>query len=249
MGRLLGFFVVFQFVYLPLSNYIKMVPVRIPEQHGELTDDQQRRRADTAPCREPFQTIVDTTSWCCSRWADVSGQIQCWALFASCSERASFPIVELHWPDDQRREPVRITSHFQPSDATNYFFWPEPCCRVWNYEYRMTVFHMAATRKLLPDDEQYRRLCLENVRDMRRSMSAYLRFKVDRYLAAHPGTPRPDHATLLARIMPNPSPGQSYRDRPPAFDVPVARWVPDSILQAWDTTKQVFVGLPIEEAR
>src|SRR4051812_13406317 len=94
----LGIFVCFQLVNIPLSNYIKLVPVRFPEYHGEINGDLQIRLSDEAKPREPFQTVADTTSQVLSRWAELSGQGQCWALFTSFGTRAGFPVVELRWP-------------------------------------------------------------------------------------------------------------------------------------------------------
>jgi hypothetical protein len=252
MRRLLGGLIVFQLLFIPLGNYIKLVPVRIPEHHGEINGELQINMTEGQKCHEPLQTIFDVTAWICMRWADVSGQGQCWALFTGFGERASFPIVELCWPASEHREPVRLKSHFEPEDPTNYFYWPEYCCRVWNYDNRMTLVHFAITPKTVPDPTAYRRECMDCVRDMRRSMSAYLRWKTDRYLSTHPGTPRPESVTLIAHVLPDPLPGESYRDRPAAFEIPMARWFPDRPigpdevpLEVWDVRAEKFVRLKI----
>ena len=251
-GRLLGVFVVFQLMFIPLANYIKLVPVRMPEHQGEIDGDLQTRLPPGAKCHEPMQSVFDATAWVCTRWAEVSGQGQCWALFAGFGERASFPIVELRWPEGDHLEPVRLASHFEPADPTHYFYWPEPCCRIWNYDNRMTLIHFVMTPQLVPDPEIYRQECFNCVRDMRRSMSAYLRWKVDRYSSAHPDLPRPETATLIAHILPDPSPGASYRDRASAFEIPLARWTPgratepeEAPLEAWDPLTMKFVRLKL----
>jgi hypothetical protein len=251
-GRLLGVFVLFQLLFIPLANYIKLVPVRMPEHQGEIDGNLQVRLPTGAKCHEPMQSVFDATAWICTRWSEVSGQGQCWALFAGFGERASFPIVELRWTDGEHREPVRLKSHFEPADPTQYFYWPESCCRMWNYDNRMTLIHFVMTPKLLPDPEKYRQECLNCVRDMRHSMSAYLRWKVDRYLSAHPDLPRPETVTLIARLFPDPLPGASFRDRPAAFEIPLARWTPDHVtepdeapLEAWDPLTTKFVRLKL----
>jgi hypothetical protein len=252
ISLLLGAFVVFQLLFIPLGNYIKLVPVRIPDHHGEIDGELQVNLAPGAKCREPIQTLFDATAWISSRWSEVSGQGQCWALFTGFGERASMPIVELRWPASDEREPVLLKSHFEPADPTNYFYWPEPCCRVWNYDNRMTLIHFAITHKTVPDPDAYRRECMNCVRDMRHSMSAYLRWKTDRYLKAHPDLPRPESATLIARVLPDPPPGTSYRDRPATIEIPLARWVldaavaPDEVpLEAWDPRAEKFVRLKL----
>lgn len=252
IGRLLGCFVVFQLMFIPLGNYIKLVPVRIPEHHGEIDSELQTHLAPDAKCREPLQSVFDATAWLCSRWADVSGQAQCWALFTAFGEQASFPVVELRWLENENREPVRLTSHFEPADPTSYFYWPEPCCRIWNYDNRMALIHFAITPKTVPDPVSYRRECMNCVRDMRHSMSAYLRWKTDRYLSAHPDVPRPESVTLIARVWPDPPLGVSNRDRPAAIEIPLARWIPGRMiepnevpLEAWDPRDEKFVRLKI----
>ena len=35
----LGLFILFQLVYLPAANFIKLIPLRLPESNGELDDD------------------------------------------------------------------------------------------------------------------------------------------------------------------------------------------------------------------
>ncbi len=253
-GRLLVLFVVFQFVVIPLGSYIKMIPVRMPPHHGELDGDLQTRVSEPSQCREPIQTIYDATAWACSRWAEVSGQRQGWALFVTFGDRASFPIVELQWPASEQRSTVRLSSHFEPDDPTNYFYWPEPCCRMWCYDNRMVLFHAALSRTMIPDAEEFRKASFDAVRSLRRSTSAYLRWKTDHYLQANPDVPPPEHVTLIARVLPDPRPGKSYRDRPAALEIPHARWSPartippDEVpLEAWDPLEAKFVRLKISE--
>src|SRR5262249_19708213 len=117
---------------------------------------------------------------------------------------------------------------------------------------RMALIHFIMTPTRVPDQDQYRRECLNCVRDMRHSMAAYLRWKTDRYIAAHPDLPRPSEVTLIARVLPDPAPGTSHRDRPAAFEIPLARWHPDQpvapnevSLEAWDPQTEKFVRLKI----
>src|SRR5262245_57420197 len=67
-GRALGAFICFQLIATPLSNYIKLLPVRFPEYHGEINGDLQMRMVETATPIEPYQSIVDSTAWALARW-------------------------------------------------------------------------------------------------------------------------------------------------------------------------------------
>ncbi len=251
-GRLLGLFVVFQFLVIPLGSYITMIPVRLPPHHGELDGDLQTRVTEPSQCREPIQSIYDATAWTCSRWAELSGQRQGWALFVTFGDRASFPIVELQWPAGDHRATIRLSCHFEPDDPTHYFYWPEPCCRMWCYDNRMVLLHAAITRNMMPDAAAFRQASFDAVRSLRRSTSAYLRWKTDRYLRANPDVSPPEHVTLIARVLPDPRPGESYRDRPAPMEIPHARWWPartipaDEVpLEAWDPVGEKFVRLKI----
>jgi hypothetical protein len=247
--RLLGAFVCFQLLAIPLGSYIKLVPVRATEQRGELKGDLQEKLPPDrwATAREPMQTMFDAIAWVSSRWGEVSGQAQCWALFASFGQHAAMPAVELHWPAEAQREPVTLRCHFEPADPTRYFFPPEPACRRYNFEYRTVIFYWIAVPDDFSSPEKYRRRVLNNVHDMRRSMSAFLRWRTDKYLQEHPGTPTPERVVLQARILPNPKPGDSRLNRPSAYNIPVAQWRPggsnESAVDAWDPLQKQFVAV------
>ncbi len=240
--RLLGGFVVFQMIAIPLGSYIKLIPVRYPEHHGELNGELQAHLSPDAKVSEPAQSIKDATAYVMSRWGEVSGQAQCWALFATFGVQAAMPTVELTWPD---AEPVTLRCYFDPADPTNYFYPPEPCCRLFNYEYRTVIYYWASR----PEDytahpEQYRKDSMQCVRDQRQSTTAYLRWKVAKDLQQHPGTPMPETAVLKAHILPDPPPGAPYYARWADYMVPVARWTPGTdALTVWDPLAKKFVGL------
>src|SRR5947209_6809127 len=104
--------------------------------------------------------------------------------------------------------------------------------------------------------DQYRGESLRVVRDMRRSLTTFLRWKVDQYRNQNPDVPPPTEVILKAHILPDPSPGTSRLDRPAAFYIPVALWQPSETpsddclpLEAWDPRENRFVKLPAVEAR
>lgn len=253
--RLLGAFVCFQLIAIPLGSYIKLIPVRLPEHRGELMGDLQEPVSDPSLCREPMQTVKDSIAYAVSRWAEVSGLGQSWALFATFGKQSAFPVVELRWGDG--RPAVELYSHFEPKDPSSYFYPPEPMCRLFNYEYRMVIGHWIWQEDLkAKEPEQYRGESLRVVRDMRRSLSTFLKWRVEQYLQQHSDAPTPDDVVLKAHILPNPSPGSSRLDRPEAFFIPVARWRPLAsesheylALEAWDPLAGEFVRLPITEGQ
>lgn len=253
--RLLGAFVCFQLVAIPLGSFIKLVPVRLPQHRGEITADLQVTLEGRRGAFEPLQSLFDAAAWTTARWAEVSGQTQCWALFTAFGKQSAFPLVELRWPEGSGRDPVRIGCHFEPADPAEYFYPPEPCCRRFNYEYRMVLFHMLRPEDF-PRPGQYRREALDCVRDLRRSLGAFLRWRMTTYLRDHPGTPEPECVTLWARVFPDPPPGAPRRPRPETVEVPFARWYPGrsvepgfSPVEAFDLDVRQFVRLPLGEVR
>lgn len=250
--RLLGAFVCFQLVAIPLGSYIKLVPVRVPEHHGELNGDLQEKLPfeKWSSAREPLQTVFDSIAWVSSRWGEVTGQAQCWALFASFGKNAAIPVVELHWPSEFGLPMAVIRSHFDPADPNHYFYPPESSCRLFNYEYRTCIFYWIITPDQFSDPEKYRTMVTENVRDMHRSLVAFMRWRMEKYLADHPDLPKPERVVLKARIIPDPAPGTSRLLRPASYDVPLAQWLPDRAsenswlpIDAWDPVDRTFVRL------
>ncbi|MBX7105396.1 MAG: hypothetical protein K1X57_15030 [Gemmataceae bacterium] len=248
-GRLLGLFVCWQLIAFPVGSYVKLVPARISMPAGEINGDLQIQLNSGAPASEPYQSAVDATAWTFARWSELTGQSQYWALFSSFSNRACFPVVELAWPD---RPPVRLSCYFEPADPTHYFYLPEPKCRLFNYEYRTVVFHLTGPPEDFPSPAEYRKQCIQSVRDRHQSTLAYLRWKSGRYLRDHPDLPTPASVTLIAHVFPNPAPGQSKNIRPPAFEIPVARWSPDRPaepgmvpFEIWDPVESRYLRLPI----
>lgn len=237
--RVLGWFVLFQLIAIPLGSYIKLIPVRYPEHRGELNGELQARLTDNAKVREPLQTVVDITAAALARWGEVTGQAQCWALFATFGVQAALPIVELHW---HGREPVVLRCYFEPSDPSRYFYAPAPCCRLFNYEYRTVIYYWACRpTDISSNPELHRREAMRTAYDQRRSTTAYLRWKFDRYRREHTGITRPDYILLKARVLPDPPAGASRTDRPTSYEVPVARWKPgENSYEVWDPSANQF---------
>ena len=237
--RILGCFVLFQLIAFPLGSYIKLVPIRFPEHRGELNGELQMRLADNQPVSEPRQTILDATALTLMRWGELTGQSQCWALFATFGVQAAMPSVELQWKD---RDPVVLRCYFEPNDPSRYFYPPEPCCRLFNYEYRTVVYYWACKPSdITSNPEMHRREAMRTASDQRRSTTTYLRWKFEKYREQNPSMPMPDSIVLSARILPDPPAGAARSERPPTFEVPIARWTPrDDSYEVWDPISKHF---------
>src|SRR3954471_9847246 len=111
---LLRIFILWELFYLPAANFIKLLPVRLPPHKGELNDDVQLRADESAG--GPAQAVRDGLAFGLSRWGELTGQTQGWALFApTFGHQASLPVVVFAQPAPQRPW-VIIKSPFRPED-------------------------------------------------------------------------------------------------------------------------------------
>src|SRR5206468_3956935 len=147
----------------------------------------QARLDPNANVSESIQKIKDATAYAVSRWVEASGQAQYWALSVGFGNKAAMPGGEWTWPARARHASVLLKCHFEPADPAWYYYPPEPCCRLFNYEYR-TVIYYWATRlsKDAAEPERYRKEVMETVRDQRRSTAAFLRWKLEGYRKQNP---------------------------------------------------------------
>src|SRR5262249_37315331 len=136
---LLGVFILFELVYLPAANFIKLVPLRLPESRGELDDDIQLRGKAYV---EPVQWALDGLGAAMCRWGELTGQAQGWSLFAPVfGHQASLPMVRIVPTLVPGVRPLILRSDFRPLDPNFYFQKPSPRCRLFNYEYRLALLY------------------------------------------------------------------------------------------------------------
>jgi hypothetical protein len=216
MNRVLGLFILFQLVYLPIANLIKLVPLGIPESTGELNDDiQLRGQAFVAP----VQAVADAAGTGFARWGELTGQAQGWSLFAPVfGHQAALPVVELYQ--------IRLRSQFVPADANYYFRAPSSACRLFNFEYRLALLYWNWDSLSYWDRRgEYAKSTELRVRRQNRSMLAYMRWKMDRFLSANPLQGAPARVALLAEIIPSPPMNDPWAMRePPHRGYDIALW-------------------------
>jgi hypothetical protein len=194
---LLGAFILFELIYLPAANFIKLVPLRLPESRGELDDDIQLRGKAYV---EPVQWALDGLGTAMCRWGELTGQAQGWALFAPhFGHQASLPAVGV--------TAALLQSPFIPADPHVYFRLPGPSCRLFNYEYRLALLYWTWTEESYRERrEEWDRAPGERVHRQKRSMLAYMRWRVGKYLRDNPGAAAPALVQLYADLIPSPPP-------------------------------------------
>jgi hypothetical protein len=216
---LLGVFILFELIYLPAANVIKLVPLRLPESRGELDDDIQLRGKAYV---EPVQRALDGLGAAMCRWGELTGQAQGWSLFAPLfGHQASLPAVHIFTASSL------IHSPFRPDNPEVYVRWPEPSCRLFNYEYRLALLYWTWTQKSFDENpDEWQRAALERVRRQNRSMVAYMQWRVNKYLRSHPGSVVPTAVLLSAEMIPSPPPESPWAFRAVERFRHLAYWFP-----------------------
>lgn len=238
---LLGAFICFQLVYLPVANVIKLIPLQLPESNGELDDDIQLR-GQALP--EPVQVLFDAAGGVCQRWGELTGQSQGWSLFApQFGHQASLPVVTLAKidPDAGRSINHSIVSRFIPADPGRWFRLPEPSCRLFNFEYRLALLYWIWSRESFADQpEAWRAAASRRVMRQQRSMQAYMAWRQRQFMEEYG---RPTNELILS--------ARQIADGKVTGEFNLSRWVqrdrPHPLflsLQAWDPVDQVWAFIP-----
>jgi hypothetical protein len=198
-GIVLGVFILFQLVYLPAANFIKLIALRLPESTGELDDDIQLRGQQFP---ERVQALADTLGTAFVRYGELTGQAQGWSLFAPIfGHQASLPATDF--------DGHIIESTFVPSNRNQYlrhFRLPSSNCRLFNYEYRLALLYWTALSEdqMREEPDAWKKARISRVRRQQRSLQAFMHWRLREYLAVNPKPAPPKNVRLVAQITPNP---------------------------------------------
>jgi hypothetical protein len=213
---LLGAFVCIELVYLPLSNLIQRVPRRMAPLPDELITRFDREGQVTN--FEPVQCAIDATGGACDRWGQLTAQGQGWSLFAPrFGENGTFLSLHVTGSDGSTTE---LRSRFEPADPDDYVRIDLTHHRLFNQEASFAILYALWT----PDSfttrgEDWRQAVREWVTTFRRSLSAYVRWRLRE---EHSGKNAPE-VIVAVRVFLPPKNGS----RPPALAIPLAKWVSD----------------------
>lgn len=246
---LLGLFILFQLIYLPLSNLVQLVPREIPPQKSGLDIRVQRDGRITE--NRVMQNAVNTVGTAIDRYGQLSGQVQAWSLFApDFGTQTIHPVVEFEFFDGTDRYLMCSDSPNLRVDPDNYFRWPGSHSRMVGYEFLLCVVYWGFNEDSLQQHgPAWRDAIRRHVLRIQKPLLAYFRLNLAMLKKAHPDLPQPRSATLKVSIHPSPAPGQ--RERPPPFTMLLARWNPDRKddptylpVEAFDPVARTFA--PIE---
>ena len=245
---LLGLFVLFQLIYLPLSNLMQLVPREMPEHRGEL--DIRVQREGTATNQRSIQEAINGLGTCLDRYGELSGQVQAWSLFApDFGTQTIYPIAEFEFGEGQERFLMRNEPLVLRADPERYLRWPGPNSRLVGSEFLLGVVYWRFSEESLQQrGPEWQKAVREHVRRQQKSLEAWFRLNLAMLKRTHPNLPEPKAGILRVWIHPSPEPGE--RERPPAFTMPLARWIPgrdphdrNLPIDAYDPVTKEFVAL------
>ena len=229
----LGAFICVELVYLPLSNLLQRVPRRMPPLPDEMLSRYQREGGSTVS--EPAQSAIDAVGSASDRWGELTGQHQCWSLFAPrFGPNGTFLTLQVTASDGPTSE---LRSRFEPGDPDDYVRFDVMHYRLFYREMSYAQIYWTwqpdsfATR-----GEEWRDVIREYTTTSRRSLAAYVRWR----LAEEYSGPAVREVIVAVRVFP-PSP-RDTGPRPDPVTIPIARWTPDrpEALAAYDPVRQTF---------
>jgi hypothetical protein len=248
--KIIGLFVAWQLVFLVSTNAIAFLPIAEAED-GELTDSRGPLPGETPDSRlEPIKVLNDGMM----AWAQATGQIQAWWLFAPCfPPDATFPLVTLHWNHGES-EDVQLHSHQEPRDPSFYVRLPGSSDRLFHYEMRLgLVAALLSEESLEKHASEWRDLFKGRVERQWKSLRAYMKWRTESYLLEHADLPMPDEISFSILAYRTPDPGVLPPHWTPPLQQKLARWLPsrpdqsDCLpLEYYDQVQKCFLPLPKE---
>jgi len=215
----LGVFVCLELVYLPLSNFLQRVPREMPPLPDEMLSRYQREGRATES--EPVQSAIDTFGATSDRWCELTGQHQCWSLFAPrFGTNGTFLTLQVTAGDGTTTD---LRSRFEPADPNDYVRFDLTHYRLFYREMSYAQIYWTwqedsfATR-----GDEWRDVIRDYATTFRRSLSAYVRWR----LAEDYTGPNVRDVTVAVRVFLPPKPGGTS-PRPEPVTIRMARWVPE----------------------
>ncbi len=227
---LLGSFVLGQAAFLAAANF-GALPVGAPGAVASLPPG----------LRDPARRVDAAVKILTRRWAELTDQWQSWSLFApDVADYVPFVTVDLRWRD---RPPRRLAALNEPADPRHFF-------RLGGFRFRRVESALEVSpeegRDFRPSGAAWRTRLVEGVAGRQVSMIAYLRWRLDAFLRAHPDLPPPAEVVLSMHLFRIPAPpGPEPWDWEDLGVYPVARWRPGSAgLEVYDPRTDDFGDLP-----
>ena len=230
----------FEFVPLRPTQYDTDPPIETAQRWGRFTRI------------EALQWSAEGVADVLACWSEVTGQDQGWNMFTP-----GFPaytvvlFAEFRFADGGTD---RASSRFNPMSATNPAArWPVIDDREFNYEANIFMLAWECDPDALARQPEIWGKLPQRVRENEQLISAWMRWKLNRYCAAHRDKARPVEVVLHLRYIPIRLPDESaVLPNRSEFDRPIARWRPGEVpepgfmpIEGYDPVAARFVRLEI----
>jgi hypothetical protein len=245
---LLGALICWQLLFVLSFNYLQVLvgPIEV----RELSQSEEKPGAV-----DQVALAVQEFDY---RWAELTGQYQCWWLFAFPLRESVFPLVELRW-DDPNNAPVLLPAFQEPADPGSYFRPPDVRDRRFHYDANVCLAYSpwydakAQERNPSFDPNRHVDAQIKRFRGHWRPVLAYMQWRMELWLKEHPGDLPPQEVRFYQRVYPTAAHDAPWTRAAP-LDRPIARWRPlqqvaDGLtpLEVYDPRKEAYVALPLEE--
>jgi hypothetical protein len=233
ISYLLGGFICWELVFLPLSNFWLLVPREMPPLPSEILS--QYQRTGRATPNDTVQAGAEAVGQVSDAWAYGTGQIPGWLLFAPVfPEAGAFLNMRLETADGQIAE---RRSPFEPEDAARYVRFQPVEHRLFNREILYAIVYAGWK----PDSfrtrgPEWKDAINEHVLAFRPSLCRYVQWQIREWKAANPEA-AVTRVLIGVRVYgTNPIGADPIRAEPVL--VPLARWDADKPddLTAYDPT-------------
>jgi hypothetical protein len=219
---LVGAFALWQLAFFPLANLSEFVPQR-PGPHDVNPPIESSQRWGRFTDREPVQAAAEVAGHVLASWAELTGQDQGWVMFTPGFPPYTVTLAaEFHFPDGTTD---RIESRFEPGPAGRFRF-PVVHDRAFNHEANIFMLAWHGHPRSFAEQPEVWRQLPERVRENDALVTRWLAWRAKQYAAAHPDRPTPTAVVAVLRYRPTPPPDDPAAPPGPAFDRPLARWLP-----------------------
>jgi len=221
---LLGGFIVWQLLFIPGANLLGLILAT--QKNGENSTGVNAVEP-AATGKETLQVGLDQVDKVLQIWAEWTGQLQGWSLYAPhVPTHSTFVVVEFGWDEECAGQPgigkrQKVYSAIEPADPGHYFrpfnsfrlasYEANLCLPIWNW--KEDVAAKGAARQQIE----------ETVCRHQKPICAYLQWQRRMFQDRHPELAAPTEAVLLVRMYTLPEFGAELRKWGEAIEQPLAR--------------------------
>lgn len=240
ISYLLGGFICWELVFLPLSNLWLLVPRETPPLPSEILS--QYQRTGRATPNDTLQEGLEAVGKVTDAWAFGTGQYPGWALFAPTFPNAG-AFIEMRFATTDGRI-AEWRSPFEPEDAARYVRFKPADHRLFNREILYALIYANWKRdSFRTRGPEWKEAINEHVLAFRPSLCRYIQWRIREWQAANPGV-YVTRVDLGVRVfVTNATSADPVRQDPVL--VPLARWESDkpADLTVFDPTTVKYVPI------